>query len=112
MRLYPTLIRFDSVYATLFKCSKRRIADYPALKAWLRRMYNLRVGGGERLQASLCFPHKCVLRVALADGATSHRKTIGLLYVQVKDSIDIPDAMRSYFKQVMQDHFAKDLHPF
>ena len=51
IRLYPTLIRYDSVYATLFKCSKRRVADYPHLKAWLRRMYNLRVSSGASMQA-------------------------------------------------------------
>ncbi len=55
VRLYPTLIRFDSVYATLFKCSKRRIADYPQLKAWLRRMYNLRVSSAGSMQASAPF---------------------------------------------------------
>ena len=53
VRLYPTLIRFDSVYATLFKCSRRRVADYPGLKAWLRRMYNLRIDSQQSMQASL-----------------------------------------------------------
>jgi putative glutathione S-transferase len=30
-RLFTTLIRFDAVYYSHFKCSRRRIADYPAL---------------------------------------------------------------------------------
>ena len=30
LRLFPTLARFDVAYHTAFKCSRRRIADYPA----------------------------------------------------------------------------------
>jgi putative glutathione S-transferase len=30
-RLLPTLLRFDVAYFSLFKCNKKRIADYPAL---------------------------------------------------------------------------------
>lgn len=38
--LYTTLIRFDVVYYTLFKCNIRMIRmDYPLLHAWLRRLY-------------------------------------------------------------------------
>lgn len=33
LRLLPTIIRFDAVYATLFKCCKKRVADYPHLQA-------------------------------------------------------------------------------
>lgn len=38
-RLFPTLIRFDAVYVGHFKCDRRRIADYPALSAYLRELY-------------------------------------------------------------------------
>ena len=31
LRLLPTLLRFDLVYVTHFKCNLKRIADYPAL---------------------------------------------------------------------------------
>lgn len=41
LRLYPTIIRFDTAYATLFKCSRRRIADYPNLHGWLLDVYQL-----------------------------------------------------------------------
>eukprot|EP00752_Nemacystus_decipiens_P011878 g10533.t1 len=41
LRLLPTAVRFDAVYATLFKCSNRRWRDYPALHAWLRDVYQL-----------------------------------------------------------------------
>ncbi len=40
-RLFTTLVRFDAVYVGHFKCNKRRIADYPALSAYLRRLYNV-----------------------------------------------------------------------
>lgn len=43
LRLYPTIIRYDSAYAILFKCSRRRVSDYPHLQAWLRDMYQLKV---------------------------------------------------------------------
>lgn len=37
-RLFTTLIRFDAVYVGHFKCNIRRIADYPRLSAYLRRL--------------------------------------------------------------------------
>jgi putative glutathione S-transferase len=37
-RLFTTLIRFDAVYVGHFKCNIRRIADYPWLSAYLRRL--------------------------------------------------------------------------
>ncbi|GMH44652.1 hypothetical protein BSKO_12604 [Bryopsis sp. KO-2023] len=45
LRLYPTIIRFDVAYATIFKCSKRRISDYPNLQGWLRDVYQLEMPG-------------------------------------------------------------------
>lgn len=36
--LLATLVRFDSVYYPLFKCSYRYIADYPALSEYLSRL--------------------------------------------------------------------------
>ncbi|MEC7399022.1 MAG: glutathione S-transferase family protein [Pseudomonadota bacterium] len=41
IRLWTTLIRFDPVYHTHFKCNIRRIADYPNLAALTRRIYDL-----------------------------------------------------------------------
>lgn len=40
-RLFTTLARFDAVYVGHFKCNIRRIADYPALSAYLRRLYQV-----------------------------------------------------------------------
>lgn len=41
IRLWTTLIRFDPVYHGHFKCNIRRIADYPNLAAFTRRIYDL-----------------------------------------------------------------------
>ena len=38
-RLYATLIRFDVVYYSHFKCNKRRIKDHPNLGGYLRDLY-------------------------------------------------------------------------
>lgn len=38
-RLFTTLVRFDPVYVGHFKCSLRRIADYPNLSHYLRDLY-------------------------------------------------------------------------
>ena len=38
IRLFVTLIRFDAAYHGLFKCNLRRVADYPALSRYLRRV--------------------------------------------------------------------------
>ena len=38
VRLFVTLVRFDAAYHGLFKCNLRRLADYPNLTAYLRRI--------------------------------------------------------------------------
>ncbi len=38
-RLFTTLVRFDAVYYSHFKCNVRRIADYPNLYEYLRDLY-------------------------------------------------------------------------
>jgi len=38
LRLLPTLVRFDIAYVTHFKCNLKRLVDYPALSAYLRRL--------------------------------------------------------------------------
>ena len=37
-RLFTTLLRFDSVYVTHFKCDRRRIVDHPNLWAYTRQL--------------------------------------------------------------------------
>jgi len=39
IRLLTTLLRFDLVYYSHFKCNARRIADYPNLSAYARDLY-------------------------------------------------------------------------
>ena len=40
-RLFTTLIRFDAVYYSHFKCNRQRIMDYPALAGYLRDLYQV-----------------------------------------------------------------------
>ncbi|EFJ52989.1 hypothetical protein VOLCADRAFT_85800 [Volvox carteri f. nagariensis] len=58
--LFPTVVRLDSVYGPLFKCCRRRIfgaagggreGDYPALAAWARDIWQIKVPGSS-LQVS------------------------------------------------------------
>jgi hypothetical protein len=61
LRLLPTIARYDAVYATLFKCSSRRVSDYPHLHAWLRDIWQLQlpwssmqVGGPDAAAGAVC----------------------------------------------------------
>jgi len=39
VRLFPTLVRFDAVYYSHFKCNLARLEDYPQLSGYLRDLY-------------------------------------------------------------------------
>jgi glutathionyl-hydroquinone reductase len=40
IRLFPTIVRFDVAYYTLFKCNLKMIRyDYPRLHGWLKNLY-------------------------------------------------------------------------
>ena len=41
IRLFETLVRFDHVYHTHFKCNKKRICDYPNLFNYTKEIYQL-----------------------------------------------------------------------
>jgi putative glutathione S-transferase len=41
VRLFPTLIRFDAVYHTHFKCNRKLIAQYPAMHRYMAGIYLL-----------------------------------------------------------------------
>ncbi|MBE9222280.1 glutathione S-transferase C-terminal domain-containing protein [Cyanobacterium stanieri LEGE 03274] len=41
IRLFTTLIRFDVVYFSLFKCNIKRIADYKNLSRYCQEIYNI-----------------------------------------------------------------------
>ncbi|MDF1598611.1 glutathione S-transferase family protein [Mesorhizobium sp. YIM 152430] len=40
-RLFTTLVRFDAVYYSHFKCNRRRIEDYANLSSYLRELYQV-----------------------------------------------------------------------
>lgn len=40
LRLFATLVRFDAVYATHFRCTRHRLTDHPNLWAYARAIYN------------------------------------------------------------------------
>jgi putative glutathione S-transferase len=40
-RLFTTLVRFDAVYYSHFKCNLRRIVDYPNLSNYVRDLYHV-----------------------------------------------------------------------
>ena len=40
-RLFTTLIRFDAIYYSHFKCNLRRLSDYPNLSNYLRDLYQV-----------------------------------------------------------------------
>jgi putative glutathione S-transferase len=41
LRLFPTLLRFDPVYHVHFKCSRKRLVDYPNLLDHTRAIYQI-----------------------------------------------------------------------
>jgi putative glutathione S-transferase len=41
VRLFPTLVRFDAVYYSHFKCNLRRLADYHNLSNYMREIYQM-----------------------------------------------------------------------
>lgn len=40
-RLFPTLVRFDVAYFSLFRCNRQRIADFPNLSRLMRELYRV-----------------------------------------------------------------------
>jgi len=41
IRLFPTLIRWESVYVTLFGCSAKPLWSFPNIWSWRQRLFNL-----------------------------------------------------------------------
>lgn len=52
LRLWTTLVRFDPVYVTHFKCDYQRISDYPNLYGFLRDIYQI-----PGIAETVSFPH-------------------------------------------------------
>ena len=55
VRLFPTLVRFDSIYYSHFKCNLKRIEDFPNLSNYLRDLYQ-RKGFGDTVDIA-AFKH-------------------------------------------------------
>lgn len=57
VRLLPTAMRFDSVYAGLFRCGRRTVrADYPHIDRWMREVCAMKGEGALPLRATLDLP--------------------------------------------------------
>lgn len=41
IRLFATLVRFDTVYATHFRCTRKRLVDYTALWRFTRQIFQM-----------------------------------------------------------------------
>ncbi len=41
LQLFTTLVRFDAVYASHFRCTRKRLTDYPALWPYARDLHSL-----------------------------------------------------------------------
>ncbi|MEP0519626.1 MAG: glutathione S-transferase C-terminal domain-containing protein [Hyphomicrobiales bacterium] len=41
IRLFATLVRFDTVYATHFRCTRKRLVEYPRLWRFTRRIFQM-----------------------------------------------------------------------
>lgn len=41
VRLFATLVRFDTVYATHFRCTRRRLVEYPRLWRFTRQIFQM-----------------------------------------------------------------------
>lgn len=41
IRLFASLVRFDTVYATHFRCTRKRLVDYPLLWRFTRRIFQI-----------------------------------------------------------------------
>lgn len=39
VRLFPTLVQFDAVYYSHFKCNRRHVCEYPAMWRYTREIY-------------------------------------------------------------------------
>ncbi len=51
-RLFTTLVRFDAVYVSHFKCNRNRIVDFPNLWAYARELYQW-----DGVAETICFDH-------------------------------------------------------
>ena len=54
LRLLPTVVRYDAVYNSLFRCTRRRIAaDCPNLQAWMQDVWLMPCSGSMQVGGQL-----------------------------------------------------------
>lgn len=99
--LLPALLRFDIAYYSHFRCTRRRLVDYPALWAYARDLYQL-PGVAETVDFSLIQkgywqndgdnnPHGIVPLMPDMDWCASHdRNRFGEIMVYASDGCDRP----------------------
>lgn len=59
LRLWTTLVRFDPVYVTHFKCDRQRIGDYLNLNGFLREIYQMPAIAGTVNMAHIRYHYYC-----------------------------------------------------
>ena len=88
-RLFTTLLRFDPVYYSHFKCNRQRLTDFPNLSAYLRMLYQ-RPGVAETVRMDhikahyygshpMLNPSGIVPKGPVIDLAAAHRRPLGAL---------------------------------
>jgi glutathionyl-hydroquinone reductase len=66
-RLFPTLVRFDCAYYSLFKCNLRHVYEYPALWRYTRELYAV-PGVAETVDAQIYKENYYGLRIVNPSG--------------------------------------------
>ena len=100
MRLWPTLARFDAVYHGHFKCSRRRLTDYPNLWGYTRDIRDWRGVASTLDEAAIraayygedrdINPHGVVATAPEVDWNAPHgRATLGAAMVALRDGLHV-----------------------
>ncbi|SFC62336.1 glutathione S-transferase family protein [Pragia fontium] len=90
LRLWTTLVRFDPVYVTHFKCDYQRISDYPNLYGFLRDIYQM-----TGIAETVSFPH-------IRHHYYCSHKTInptGIISIGPKQDLNAPHDRRDRFSE-------------
>lgn len=67
--LFTTLIRFDLVYNVMFKCTKKKVVEYPSLHGYMRDIY----------QVHIAFSKNCISQLLMSFSSNLH--CVGSIFV-------------------------------
>ncbi len=92
--LFPTLVRFDPVYATHFRCTRQRLVEFPSIWAYARELFSWpgvkatvdlkAIQEGYFLNDGDHNPHGIISAMPRADWSEPHhRDTLGPAHVRV-----------------------------